>query len=105
MADERPRSVGAGGYRRRSFDLPCESTFEQPLHGIDERRQIPFNGGGDNRVIGVEVPVGQVVAHSGHVGPRDRRFALEYAGSDALHRLADLNKANSNGVVNQSVVQ
>jgi hypothetical protein len=28
--------------------------------------------------------VGQVVAHSGHVGPRDRRFAVEYAGSDAF---------------------
>ena len=66
--------LGACGARRS----------QQPLCGLDERRQVPLYGGGDYCVIGVKVPMGQVVAHTRDVGPRDRRLLGEYLGIDAF---------------------
>ena len=56
-------------------------------------------------MIGVKVPMGQVVAHTRDVGPRDRRLLGEYLGIDALHRLADLDETNAHRVVDQPIGQ
>ncbi len=72
--------MGARGIDADDSTYPAGSMFEQPPHGIDEWRQIPFNGGGDDRVIGVEVPVGQVIAPVGDLpssGSQQDRFALD----------------------------
>jgi len=39
---------------------------------------------------GVEVAVGQVIAHAGDLAPRDAGLGVEQPGGQGLHRLADL---------------
>lgn len=48
--------------------------FEQALCGNEESWEVPVNGRLNNGVLGVEVPMGEMVAHGSDVTPGDGRL-------------------------------
>jgi hypothetical protein len=62
----------------------------QRLDGALEFGQVVIHGRLQDRVGGVEVAVGQVIAHAGDLAPRDAGLGVEQPGGQGLHRLADL---------------
>jgi hypothetical protein len=65
-AGSSPSSDSAGSL------LPLNAfEFKEALHGGEERSQIGFDGGLHHFMGGVEIAVGEVVAHPGDLAPRD----------------------------------
>jgi hypothetical protein len=75
------------------------------LDGAPELGQILVHGGLQDRVCGIEVPVGEVVAHAGDLPPRDRRLRGQQIVRQCLNSLADLQQADADGVEDQPVGQ
>ncbi len=66
--------------------------FDQRLHCIEERTDVVVDNVLNDGVVGIEVAVSEVVAHTGDLLPRHVRWAVQEAGVDALNRFADLDE-------------
>jgi hypothetical protein len=75
------------------------------LDGAFEVGQVFVHGGLQDRVGGVEVAVGEVVAHTGDLPPRDRRLRGEQVIRQCFDSLADLQQADADRVEDQPVGQ
>jgi hypothetical protein len=71
------------------------------LHGPFEIRQVFVDGGLQDRVCGVEVPMGEVVAHTGDLPPRDRWLRGQQVVRQCFDGLADLKQADADRVEDQ----
>jgi hypothetical protein len=60
------------------------------VDGAFELGQVVIDGRLQDRVSGVEVAVGQVIAHAGDLAPGDAGLGVEQLGGQGLDRLADL---------------
>lgn len=78
---------------------PCQETFG----GGDKFGKVAFDGRGHDAVGGVEVAMTELVAHAGHVPPRDVGLMIQHLRVDVLDRLADLDESYSYGVEDQPV--
>ena len=63
--------------------------------------QVFVHGGLQDRVCGVEVAVGEVVAHAGDLPPRDRRLGSEQVIWECFNSLADFQQADADRVEDQ----
>ena len=70
---------------------------------VYERREVVFDGGADDGVVGVEVAVCQVVSHASDVLPWDGRLTGEQLGVEILDRLADLDEPHSDRIEDQAI--
>lgn len=77
----------------------------QGLDGAFEVGQILVHGGLQDRVCGIEVPVGEVVAHAGDLPPRDRWLRGQQVIRQRLNGLADLEQADADRIEDQTVGQ
>ena len=77
----------------------------QGLDGAFEVGQVFVHGGLQDRVRGVEVTVGEVVAHAGDLPPRDRWLRGQQVIRQRLNGLADLEQADADRVEDQTVGQ
>jgi hypothetical protein len=68
------------------------ATGPQAADCVDELGKVVLEGGGDDGVVGVEVPAREEVAHSGDVL---RRLRSQPPRVDRLHRRSDLDEAHS----------
>ena len=99
------RAAASGPYRSDS-DVGIFSvrvvfgSFEKAFRGFVERAELVVEDIANNGVIGVEVPVGEMVSHTSDRLPRDVRLGVEKIGVDRLDRLTNLDEPNPNGVVN-----
>jgi hypothetical protein len=75
------------------------------LDGAFEVGQVFVHGGLQDRVCGIEVAVGEVVAHTGDLPPRDRRLGGQQIVRQCFNSLADLQQADADGVEDQPVGQ
>jgi toxin YoeB len=75
------------------------------LDGPFEVGRVFVDGGLQDRVCGVEVAVGVVVAHAGDLPPRDRRLRGQQIIRQCFNSLADLKQADADGVEDQPVGQ
>ena len=75
------------------------------MDGAFEVGQVFVNGGLQDGVGGVEVAVGEVVAHAGDLPPRDRWLGGEQIVRQRFNSLSDLQQADADGVKDQSVGQ
>ena len=73
----------------------CTSMFEEPFDSGNERRQIVIDRGLNDGMRCVEVPMRQVITHSGNVTPRYLRLQGQQVWRNRSHRLADLDEADS----------
>jgi hypothetical protein len=62
----------------------------QRADGAFEVGQVFVHGGLQDRVGGIEVPMGEVVAHPGDLPPRDRRLRGQQVIRECFNSLADL---------------
>ena len=67
--------------------------------------QVFVDGGLQDRVCGIEVPVGEVVAHTGDLPPRDRWLRGQQVIRQCFNSLTDLKQADADGVEDQPVGQ
>ena len=81
-----------------------DGAFEEASDCCDERWQIVLYGRPHDGVCGVEVAVGQVVAHPGDVDPRDVWFSIQQLRGDRPNGLADLDEPNPDRIEHQPVV-
>src|SRR5258708_25544664 len=75
----------------------------QRVQGALEVRQVLIDGGLQDRVRGVEVPVCKVVAHAGDLPPRDRRLRGKQIIRNCLDGLTDLQQTDADGIEYQTV--
>ena len=75
------------------------------MDGAFEVGQVVVNGGLQYRVCGIEVPMGEVVANTGDLPPRDRRLGGQQIVRQCFNSLADLQQADADGVEDQPVGQ
>jgi hypothetical protein len=80
--------------------------------GIGQRADGPFevgqvfvHGGLQDGVGGIEIPVGEVVAHTGNLPPWDRWLGGQQVIREYLDGLADFQQADADGVEYQPVGQ
>jgi hypothetical protein len=90
------RPVRAGP-PRTGFDHRADGAFEFGQVVVDRRLQ--------DRMSGVEVAVGQVIAHAGDLAPRDSRLGVEHFGGQGLDGLADFQQPDPDRVEDQAVGQ
>jgi hypothetical protein len=64
--------------------------------------QVFVHGGLQDRVCGVEVAVGEVVADAGDLPPRDRRLRGQQIIGQCFDSLADLQQADADRVEDQT---
>jgi hypothetical protein len=67
------------------------------LDGAFEVGQVFVDGGLQDGVCGIEVPVGEVVAHAGDLPPRDRWLGGEQVVRQCFNSFADLQQADADG--------
>ncbi len=79
--------------------------IEQFCDGVFQWREVFVDGGREDGVGGVEVAVGEVVAHSGDLAPRDLRLGCEEILAEGLDSLADLQQPDPDGVEDQPIRQ
>ena len=77
----------------------------QRADGAFEVGQVFVHGGLQDRVCGIEVAVGEVVAHTCDLPPWDRRLGGKQIVWQCFDSLADLQQADADGVKDQPVGQ
>ena len=75
------------------------------MDGLFEVGKVFVDGGLQDGVCGVEVAVGEVVAHPGDLPPRDRWLRGQQIVRQCFNSLADLKQADADGVEDQPVGQ
>jgi len=77
----------------------------QRADGAFELGQVVIDSCLQDRVSGVEVAVGQVIAHAGDLAPGDARLGVEQFGGQGLDGLADFQQPDPDRVEDQAVGQ
>lgn len=77
MNEPAVESLGRNGVAEPSGAGIWWQVGEKSFDGFSERGNVVVDGGQHDGMGGVEVAVGQVVAHSGDLAPRDRWFGVE----------------------------
>jgi hypothetical protein len=73
------------------------------LDGVLEFGQVVVDGGLQDREVCVEVPVGQMSAHTRDLGPGDAGLGVEQVSGQCLDGFRDFQQADADGVRYQSV--
>ena len=76
-----------------------------PSDGAVQLGQVVVDGGLHDGVVGVEVAMGEVVAHARDLAPRDRRIGCQQLGRQRFDGFADLEQADAYGVEYQPVCE
>lgn len=79
--------------------------IQQTLDGGDERWQIRIDRCLHDGPSGVEVPMSEVIAHSGDISPWNRGLSGQESRIDGSDGFADLDESNPDCVEDQSVVE
>ncbi len=88
--------------------MPGSSSGSERVQGADgafQVRRVFVDGGLQDRVSGVEVPVREMVAHAGDLPPRDGWLSSEQVVGQGLDGLADLQQSDPDGVEDQAIGQ
>src|SRR5688500_15543601 len=78
---------------------------EAAVGGGTQRRQIGVDRRLHDCVSGVEIPMSEVIAHSGNIGPWNRGLSGQKFGIDGSDGFADLDESNPDCVEDQAVVE
>lgn len=68
---------------------------QEAQHGCFEVGEVLAHGGSEDGVRGIEVAVGEAVAHARDLRPRLTRLAAQQPFGKGLDRLADLDEADA----------
>jgi hypothetical protein len=85
--------------------VPVGQDLGQRVDGAFELGQVVIDSCLQDRVSGVEVAVGQVIAHAGDLAPGDAGLGVEQFGGQGLDRLADFQQPDPDRVEDQAVGQ
>jgi hypothetical protein len=77
----------------------------QRADGTFELGQVLVGGSLQDRMSGIKVAVGQVIAHAGDLVPRDAGLSVEQFGGQGLDGLADFQQPDPDRVEDQAVRQ
>jgi hypothetical protein len=75
----------------------------QRLDSAFEFGEVVVDGGLQDRVVGVEVAVSQVVAHACDLAPRNAGLGAEHPGGQSLYGFADFQQPDPDGVEYEAV--
>ena len=89
----------------RSRELSRRQTREQSRGSGSKRRQIVIDRRLNDGVFRVEVAVGEVIAHTGDIDPRDVRCLAKQGRADSLYSFADLDEAYAYRVEDHAIVE